>query len=656
MTTRISLCMIAKDEEQNIGRCLQSVAGVVDEIIVVDTGSSDKTCLIAQQFGAKVHTFAWNNNFSDARNASLDLATGEWILFLDADEELAKESGAILRKAIQSQEVEGFLIKIVNLSGNDNFPETSADMVFRLFRNKPDYRFRGAVHEQIFDVITEKIGGFNYQYLNDAVIYHCGYLNSHVKAKDKLRRNRVLLEKELRDKPDDPLVRFQYAVELCRAQEYLPAAEEFEKLAGMINVREVNYGPKLMRYIVHAYIWANKLPAALTAVQLGVELFPDYADLYFYGGQIYYQLKEYGLAYEYFQKALQMPEQPVHYASFAGIQGYRSLYYLGQIAEKFCNEEEALQHYIACLRDNNSFITALDNILGILQPRINPDDTKNAINKLCDFSLPQAKLLIGRLLFKHGAYVLAGEQFAEVPEQFWSEELLLEKAICFVQQRRSTEALNILEAIEGQNKFNPNARFNKLLCFWFAGDMQRVREVGEQLLVIGLSADTAAVIRLLKNIYITNTLSSIGGEGMTLVLGILKRALDLGELKLCSLLLSDINPQSLQDYYLQLGEIFYQYGYEEIAEQYLRRFLQKNSGADRTYDLLAEITERQGLYPKAADYYRQALQLEPQEPKYYIKLLKLYEKQHSELLQQATDKYPEFAALGMLSAKAETKT
>ena len=146
-------------------------------------------------------------------------------------------------------------------------------------------------------------------------------------------------------------------------------------------------------------------------------MFPDYADLYHFGGIIYYQLREYGLAYDYLQKALQAPKQPVHYASFYGLQGYRSYYYLGQIAEKFCNEEAALGYYIDSLRDNSNFTAALNRIIPILQPRCDPDYAHYAINKICDLSLPQAKLLIAELLFNHSAYVAALVYFEGVSHE-----------------------------------------------------------------------------------------------------------------------------------------------------------------------------------------------------------------------------------------------
>ncbi len=84
----LSLCMIVKNEEKHLARCLSSVKDVADEIVIVDTGSTDKTIEIAESFSAKIFHFDWVNDFSAARNFALSKCTGDWILYLDADEEL----------------------------------------------------------------------------------------------------------------------------------------------------------------------------------------------------------------------------------------------------------------------------------------------------------------------------------------------------------------------------------------------------------------------------------------------------------------------------------------------------------------------------------------------------------------------------------------
>ena len=92
MRNEVSLCMIVKNEENYLPNCLNSIKDIVDEIIVVDTGSTDKTVDIAKSFGAKVYYFPWRNNFSEARNESLKYATKDWILILDADDELSPKN------------------------------------------------------------------------------------------------------------------------------------------------------------------------------------------------------------------------------------------------------------------------------------------------------------------------------------------------------------------------------------------------------------------------------------------------------------------------------------------------------------------------------------------------------------------------------------
>lgn len=220
MTKKISLCMIVKNEGQTLSRCLNSVFSIVNEIIIVDTGSTDSTCDIARQYGAILHHFPWNDNFSDARNASLELAQGDWILFLDADEELSPGSQEILFRLIENEKIEGYFVKIVNHLGKEGWIETVPDLVFRLFRNKKEYRFRGAIHEQIADVILENNSQARYQVAENLEIIHHGYLDEVIEEKDKKDRNLKLIEKELESNPKNRLLQYHYGVEMFRAERY----------------------------------------------------------------------------------------------------------------------------------------------------------------------------------------------------------------------------------------------------------------------------------------------------------------------------------------------------------------------------------------------------------------------------------------------------
>ena len=110
----LSLAMIVKNEAAHLGHCLDSVQGLVDEIVVVDTGSSDDTVAVARARGAQVTRFDWIGDFSAARNASLAQVTGDWVLVLDADEAIDPVDFPRIRQACAQEQVSGFLVLIRN--------------------------------------------------------------------------------------------------------------------------------------------------------------------------------------------------------------------------------------------------------------------------------------------------------------------------------------------------------------------------------------------------------------------------------------------------------------------------------------------------------------------------------------------------------------
>src|SRR6056297_1597902 len=120
---KLSLCMIVKNEEKMLAECLQSVADVVDEMIIVDTGSTDKTIDIAKKYKAEIHTFDWNGDFSAARNESIKYASGNWILWMDADERLNPDSKEELRSIVNkaATQPEIYKVNIKNFQKGDYF-------------------------------------------------------------------------------------------------------------------------------------------------------------------------------------------------------------------------------------------------------------------------------------------------------------------------------------------------------------------------------------------------------------------------------------------------------------------------------------------------------------------------------------------------------
>ena len=189
---KITACYIVKNEEKTLPRSVESLKAAVDEIVVVDTGSTDNTIEIAKNFGAKVIETTWNDDFSAPRNLAIENSTGDWIVFIDADEFFIKPKK--VRAAIEalSNTDAIFMLRIDIDEDNDN-KELNRDYYLRAFRNVNYLRYRGLIHENV-----ENINGENLSYKiagEDLILYHTGY--SSTKAEGKLRRNLAIIESEI---------------------------------------------------------------------------------------------------------------------------------------------------------------------------------------------------------------------------------------------------------------------------------------------------------------------------------------------------------------------------------------------------------------------------------------------------------------------------
>ncbi|RMG63064.1 MAG: glycosyltransferase, partial [Calditrichaeota bacterium] len=198
--------MIVKNEERFLAECLESVRELVSEMVIVDTGSSDRTVEIARRYGARVIHHQWTGNFAQARNVGLAQATQPWILYLDADERLHAPHHPAVRKAVSENRADAFYIRVKSEVRGvlGNMPHVQAYP--RLFRKLPGVRFVGRVHEQITPSLQANKARFA---LLDAEIEHLGYNQSDEILQQKIERNLAYLEKQVAEEPDNPYARFQ---------------------------------------------------------------------------------------------------------------------------------------------------------------------------------------------------------------------------------------------------------------------------------------------------------------------------------------------------------------------------------------------------------------------------------------------------------------
>ena len=225
---KISACYIVKNAAEDLRRSLESVAKFVDEIVVVDTGSTDSTIDVAKNFGAKIFHAPWQNDFSAPRNVALKEATGDWIVFLDADEYFvdgcAKNLQAVVKLALKAK-AQGLSVKWVNVDADKGNAVINASYVLRIFQNAPNVHYVGKIHEDVYageEPLTRVMAPAELLTLN-----HTGYSSTLSRA--KAERNLKLLREEL-ETSDKPERVFAYLADAYYALGDWANVEKFSRL------------------------------------------------------------------------------------------------------------------------------------------------------------------------------------------------------------------------------------------------------------------------------------------------------------------------------------------------------------------------------------------------------------------------------------------
>lgn len=332
-----SICIIAKNEEENLDRCLGSVKDFDCEIIVVDTGSTDKTKEIAAKYGAKIYDFPWINDFSAARNFSLEKASYDWVLVLDCDEWMTEARVEdFMELGRRYPQYIGRLTRR-NILKNQESNACYVDKVERFF-NRRYFHYEGSIHEQVTPV-----GDFEVKlYEIPLVVMHDGYVGSKEDQQAKHIRNTTLLLKEVEKNPNEPYLYFQLGQEYFCEDDYEKAVSYYEK------VLEYDLDPKLeyLQMTVIAYgqclLRLGRYEDALLLENI-YEEFCVTADFPFLMGRIYYFNNKPISAMKEFLKAMSMEK-----THGEGCNMYLPRYFMALINEQLGDKEMALTLYGQC--------------------------------------------------------------------------------------------------------------------------------------------------------------------------------------------------------------------------------------------------------------------------------------------------------------------
>lgn len=400
---RLSVVMIVKDEERYLAECLQSVKEVADEIVVVDTGSTDRSVEIARSFGAKVIHHEWTDDFAAARNVSLDHATGDWALWIDADERLAPGQATLLKTLIAEAEhnVGGYMVNIRNFMQMRSNPEVCWHRACRLFRNLPSVRFTGRVHEQNMRALQS--AGYVCA-MSQLVLDHVGYAAEVMAERNKHERFIRMLRREVEENRD-PAYRTFHLFNLANA--YYTAGDLNAAIQWFQKADE-NPDPT-EEYTAMLYVeWATALYAtgraeeALRVCDRAESLGILHPAIDFARGHAYLHREQYALAEEAFKKAIERGKTGLFaHTGDTGAYGYKAWYGLALAATGRDRYQEAVSHCRTALDAMQDFHDARYLLAHCLRRLGNVDEAvqelKLVVSKAPDHAAANAEL--GELLY-----------------------------------------------------------------------------------------------------------------------------------------------------------------------------------------------------------------------------------------------------------------
>lgn len=357
----LSLCMLTKNDEKYIIDCLQAVKDVVDEIIVVDIGSEDKTVQLAEQAGAKVYPIKWGDNYSEAKNLCLDHAEGRWVLFLYANEFIEEEQLDELTFLMNNPNAEGYLMYI-SYSPEANhlfYPSQS----LRLLRNRKEYRFIYKSFERIPEDILSNIEDSNIQ-----ISRRENVCNSDVKDMDCM-----LLEAEFIEHPEDSYLQYIYGIVLLNRQMYKESIECFQNALQNANF-DYLFVPHLFKCLSWSLIYDQQNEEAMSVLNEGVRAFPFYSDLLVLRGQLNMELKNYKDAIRDLEGSLRVRARPNFSIPAPEIDTVVILEILGEAHMLVGNNKMALACYQQAYELDNSnieLIGIIDDLIAKLEDKEN---------------------------------------------------------------------------------------------------------------------------------------------------------------------------------------------------------------------------------------------------------------------------------------------
>lgn len=567
----LSLCMIVKNEENTLGRCLESVKDIVDEMIIIDTGSTDDTIKIAKEYDTKIFFYEWDNSFSNARNYSLSKASKDWILIMDADDELRSEDKYKVIKLIndENNKLNAYFGETLSYSGDSSDYNIYSNLNIRFIKNGKGYKFSGDIHEQIIPG-SEDAKKQVFLGIADIKFYHYGYLNKTVNEKNKRKRNMDIIEKILKENPDDTFMLYNMGVEYSAKGEYTEALNYLKKAYKNFNP-SLGFGAKLILKMISCNEMLQQFDDCLTLIEEGLKYYPSCTDYEFYRANIFYIKNKYYSAIESAKKCTSMGEPPILLREVSGVATYRPYYLLGIIYSNIGDYDESYKFYDEVLKLNPKFSDAIYRIAEVMAIKnMCIDEIKKKLESYFNNINQETNFLLSNIFYIQNKFDIA-YNYAEKAESF-NENLIkvyFYKGLYLFYLGNYKEALENLYKIKDGENYN-NTIYCSILCELFiknyeqADDLLNVSEKFNEPEETMVYKTFISIIKENKYIQLADDKENSKKfiKPIFNLLEVLLRANCFHQFKKAVQLLNLIDDDNI---FMLLGKLYYKYGYFSFA-------------------------------------------------------------------------------------------
>lgn len=417
----ISLCMIVKNEEDNLDRCLKSAQGIADEVIIVDTGSTDSTVEIAKKYTSNIYFFEWINDFAAARNYSISKASGDWILVLDADDEVPYKFKNKIKELTKDTAVDLYCFNTLSLSTENDKKNITLNLNPRLFQNKPGYRFKGVIHEQLATAILEKKPNAIIKTV-PIDIYHYGYIHTNVEKKHKHERNMKILQNQLEKDPENPFVLFYIGNQYYAINNIQEALNHYLKSYKIIDPHSSIY-PKLFIRILLCCKALKLYDDFFNYADIILNYYPTFTDVYYMRGYLNYFLGRPTAAVQNLKKALELGEPHPTLGYIRGVGSYKSAKLISNIYFELEDYKECANVCTQLLKypETADFDTIKIMVHCLYKIKNSEKYIKKSLKILLNSSKEKGFILASNLLIIEKDYNLALKYINEGLEYLYSE-------------------------------------------------------------------------------------------------------------------------------------------------------------------------------------------------------------------------------------------